>query len=871
MKKKSILVLFVLLLLTACSPYHTVDFNVTMNDDQSGVVTLTGSISKSSADSVSFKDIQKAVKDAVNSIDKYDVSNFSTEVVDDESKLLMIYKEEFDSIDSLNKLLNELNAGDEEIFIEFVDHPNPLVNETTIKGFGIETSGFFDDIYDVIAKKGYFDEEFDGDLRSYSSTTQTLILGDGEERSFYEDIQFIDTYIISDIDQTFALNDDRTLDYTLVYTFSDGFESFDFDKYKAYIKDQFSEYDIDYKLEKEDNGFKIIIENYTNEYEQVLLESTGFTASFSFGMTDPKNREYEFTDTADFSSAEKDTNFSGVYIYGSSTDAGFLYSSNPTINTYVDLGNYELRSIYGEKFLDEGTPVDSSLIPNEDNVMSMVSEDGYVSSLYFEVELVNKTAMIIKWVSIGLGSVLAVLAVVFGAKKYGPTLKEKLEENKAKLEENKAKRLEEANAVVSTDEEGNAHLEGEATPEIVAADKLSLMGFVDSLKHELTNPKSYIYGGILLGSFIVIAIVLQAMLAKGITELASDVIGFNLGGMLDISDKTFLITLVLLLGGGITSKQTVFESGGSATLMSLTFVVLIGIVLAHLLSYFVYRKINHDKEKYLEHTLLGTLGFVALLFVISLISFKDSLGMTKTSLSTLNIFTRVLPFHLFMLFITNMLFNKEDAPKLPAYTAIKFGLSKFASMYTTVFVVFMVALLFTNEAYAIPFVPNMLGLLIPIILGNSFTVGTGEYAEKMSLFSEEVGRAYVPILVVLVLAILFILTIKHFYDNNECKDKMKFSALVAGAYVLPMMFISYISSIVVITPDLGFFSDGGKMVARNSYVGFIVLFVLLAGLVYVRLEYLYDLEILNTIETKVLYLKEALANIGKNLKSKQED
>ena len=288
-----------------------------------GVVTLTGSISKSSADSVSFKDIQKAVKDAVNSIDKYDVSNFSTEVVDDESKLLMIYKEEFDSIDSLNKLLNELNAGDEEIFIEFVDHPNPLVNETTIKGFGIETSGFFDDIYDVIAKKGYFDEEFDGDLRSYSSTTQTLILGDGEERSFYEDIQFIDTYIISDIDQTFALNDDRTLDYTLVYTFSDGFESFDFDKYKAYIKDQFSEYDIDYKLEKEDNGFKIIIENYTNEYEQVLLESTGFTASFSFGMTDPKNREYEFTDTADFSSAEKDTNFSGVYIYGSSTDAGF--------------------------------------------------------------------------------------------------------------------------------------------------------------------------------------------------------------------------------------------------------------------------------------------------------------------------------------------------------------------------------------------------------------------------------------------------------------------------------------------------------------------------------------------------------------------
>ena len=106
---------------------------------------------------------------------------------------------------------------------------------------------------------------------------------------------------------------------------------------------------------------------------------------------------------------------------------------------------------------------------------------------------------------------------------------------------------------------------------------------------------------------------------------------------------------------------------------------------------------------------------------------------------------------------------------------------------------------------------------------------------------------------------------------KKCKDKMKFSALVAGAYVLPMMFISYISSIVVITPDLGFFSDGGKMVARNSYVGFIVLFVLLAGLVYVRLEYLYDLEILNTIEAKVLYLKEALANIGKNLKSKQED
>ena len=51
-------------------------------------------------------------------------------------------------------------------------------------------------------------------------------------------------------------------------------------------------------------------------------------------------------------------------------------------------------------------------------------------------------------------------------------------------------------------------------------------------------------------------------------------------------------------------------------------------------------------------------------------------------------------------------------------------------MYTTVFVVFMVALLFINAAYAIPFVPNMLGLLIPIILGNSFTVGTGEYAEK---------------------------------------------------------------------------------------------------------------------------------------------
>ena len=38
-----------------------------------------------------------------------------------------------------------------------------------------------------------------------------------------------------------------------------------------------------------------------------------------------------------------------------------------------------------------------------------------------------------------LGSVLAVLAVVFGAKKYGPTLKEKLKENKAKLEENKSK------------------------------------------------------------------------------------------------------------------------------------------------------------------------------------------------------------------------------------------------------------------------------------------------------------------------------------------------------------------------------------------------------------------------------------------------
>ena len=119
-----------------------------------------------------------------------------------------------------------------------------------------------------------------------------------------------------------------------------------------------------------------------------------------------------------------------------------------------------------------------------------------------------------------------------------------------------AKRLEEANAVVSTDEEGNAHLEGEATPEIVAADKLSLMGFVDSLKHELTNQRAISTNS--LGSFIVIAIVLQAMLAKGITELASDVIKFNLGGMLDISDKTFLIILVLLLGGGITSKQNSF-------------------------------------------------------------------------------------------------------------------------------------------------------------------------------------------------------------------------------------------------------------------------------------------------------------------------
>ena len=123
----------------------------------------------------------------------------------------------------------------------------------------------------------------------------------------------------------------------------------------------------------------------------------------------------------------------------------------------------------------------------------------------------------------------------------------------------------------------------------------------------------------------------------------------------------------------------------------------------------------------------------------------------------------------------------------------------------------------------------------------------------------------------LVISVLFLITIKHLYLKNECKDKLKFSALVSGAFIIPIVLISYISSLKMSGMEVLYASDNFKYAVRNGYFAPIIWFVLLAGLVFVRLEYLFDHDLLNMAEAKVLEVKTLiLANLTSQMNKPKE-
>lgn len=799
--KKILGVLLALIVLIGCTPYHDTKVQIDLDSDLSGVLQVTGSISKSNTEE-SLESVQTIITDVIKDIDKYEGTVTSTINND---KLTFEYKEDFGDLEDLNSAIKRLFNEDVDVS-ETVD--DQLFKQVrTIDGLKFSSEAFMDEIYDAVEKDELFGEDSDR-LRSHQRSGSMMIFFDDMEYYSSETLEVIEYKKIENDVLTIFVENDEHVTTTNVITVSD---AIDMNALKTHYEQQFESLvslEASLNITADANTLTVTIENMAeNQVEAFQAEVFGRYLIYSHHTMMENDKPTGEIRVAIMNEGHLNTMSSNVEAY----------------ETYVDMSNYKINAIDGYETVEE-----SHFMIN-DNVITL--EDG--ETITFVVEENNPLKLvftILKYVGIFLLVIAAAVAAMFGFKKV-----KKANENREK--QSKDEDSTEDTKVSSTDS-GEEHKSSVRDPlngnalKLVSFDKTKL----PNIKELITHKDSLTYAAIMFGVFTVISLIVTFIVKAIIDSGVSQLISMPISPTEQVSSfKLLRVVMNFVSSGGVKLTMKVVDMGLGFGSLSDTFMfasyMIVFMILIGVMTYFMYKKLFKEEFKdSFDYALVGTLIFVAVVALLAMIP-VSLMNVMGSNISMAGSVLRVVLYTLPTALITTyVMYTAKHHLNSKFMTVSQFVMDAISRSVLVIVVVAVGTFLFVlvQEKSMLVIFSNLIGFASALLSGISM-VGQFNDLSTVGLMNFD---QFMPMMIVFYALFIIVITIdlNTKFEKSIIKDELKYSAMYTLIIYLPIIFIGLVSTVSIA-------SEGENVAYRLDFLTLILAPIVTTGIVYVRLKY----------------------------------
>lgn len=840
MRKLVFVIVALLLILAGCSPYHNTDVSINLDETYAGVLTINGNITASAAEQP-LEEVQTTIVGLINELDRYAGSvNSSIE----DNTLSFVYTEEFANFDELEAIV--LRLFEETINIEETVIDDIFKREIQITGLGFSATTFMDDIYDAIEARSLYGSD--------STAPRTHHRGVSQPSITFKDVDYGSGEMISIIDYKKILSHDLIIkvddfeNATLVNTFKLE-DTIELEAFETYYKDRVSQLTVDgitleTNLDKDNHSIEFVATGVTHDLVE-HFQSEVFDQSVF----------YKFNAILDDN--QKPTKTFKLRLGQTSYD--FTLEERVLENSLqLDLGNYKISSVV-DSMTGEQTPYnkDEFKYVFEDNVIT--KDDN--STLELIVVKHNPFAIVFTILKIVLG-LLAVVAIAFGGlfgfKKYKEYAANRPVADTPTDSVNQESTNSDSADFVQVDQTNLSSGDGLSL-------KFNLPDF-NRLKNKDMQIKVAQVAGIMLASLTLLTsiftLIIQSQIAKLIGFIGMSDVGAGFG-----ITKVFRVIGVYLLSGSIkVTEEGSFMGVGVESAQKFTVVFAIGVLIILLASYFISKKLlaKENKEERLFINLTAVVLFIAVSFVLTLIPIgfgasNELLGFgIKIKGSILSVLFRMLPIYLLGTYLIHTCKDGFSSHYLTLPKVVNEAIKKYFKVVLVISIVLGLLFLLQMPIAAMMTV-NFAILGQMLISGVSLTAHLVDGKDTIGIMTpqESMGIVYVLFFAFL---IYFLYDLDKKYKESGIENKMMFAGVYSGTYYI----FGLLASLLFMLTGSG---DGDSMMVMPNIFTFIIMLVISAALVFVRIEYLGQINLTQytdpiVAKVKGLFVKKKVTEVS---------